>query len=223
MECDRACNTPMNRRTNTQYNPSRDTCWSQTKADSGKTLTGEPYFISTAEGHIQCSWQDPQRDVTGHDSIEALVDQLNASDKWIARHSADSEGRLVHLFFAYTKTIQVFKSPPDILMADCTYRTNRFKMPLLHFIGCNSIGGHFMAAFCFMPSETQSDYYWALQHIRQLLYDPINCTPRVFLSDNEQALRSACGSVWPDVPQLLCLWHVNKTSKTTFRSTSNRP
>lgn len=30
------------------------------------------------------------------------------------------------------------------------------------------------------------------------------------MSDNEEALRAACTEVWPAVPQLLCLWHINK-------------
>ncbi len=95
-------------------------------------------------------------------------------------------------------------------MADCTYRTNRFKMPLLHFVGSNSIGGDFTIAFCFMPRQLQVDYVWALDRMLQLLYEPINCCTKVFLSDYEDALRSACTQIWPDVPRLLCLWHINK-------------
>ncbi len=102
----------------------------------------------------------------------------------------------------------------DVLMADCTYRTNRFKMPLLHFVGSNSIGSHYTIAFCLMPSETHPDYLWALRCIQRLLYESLDNaqarTPKVFLSDNEEALRSACAEVWPAVPQLLCLWHSNK-------------
>lgn len=146
----------------------------------------------------------------GMTPIEALVTQLGDPNLWISDHRTDSSGRLTHLFFAYIKTVKIFQSHPDVLMADCTYRTNRFKMPLLHFVGCNSIGGHFTAAFCFLPSETHQDYVWALDRVRQLLYEPVHCSPVIFLSDNESAVRSACAEIWPDVPQLLCLWHVNK-------------
>ena len=34
--------------------------------------------------------------------------------------------------------------------------------------------------------------------------------PRVFLSDHEDALKSAVSQLLPDVPQLLCVWHINK-------------
>lgn len=151
-----------------------------------------------------------KRMLMGKTPVEALILALEDTDKWVFDFQTDSQNRLTHLFFTYRKIIKIFQSHPDILMADCTYRTNRFKMPLLHFIGCSSIGTHYTAAFCFLPSERQNDYLWALERVRELLYQPINYTPKVFLSDNEEALRSACSQIWPDIPRLLCLWHVNK-------------
>ena len=32
----------------------------------------------------------------------------------------------------------------------------------------------------------------------------------VILTDDEDALKRALSTIYPDVPQLLCLWHVNK-------------
>jgi hypothetical protein len=88
----------------------------------------------------------------------ALLEELKDPNKWIFDYQTDPDGRLDYLFFAYTKTVHIFQSHPDVLMADCTYKTNRFKMPLLHFIGCSSIRRHFTAAFCFLPGETEPDY-----------------------------------------------------------------
>ena len=33
---------------------------------------------------------------------------------------------------------------------------------------------------------------------------------QVFLSDDETALKTSLEVIWPGVPQLLCVWHVNK-------------
>lgn len=146
----------------------------------------------------------------GKTPIEALIAELKDTDKWVFDYQTSSSGRLDYLFFAHVKTIRIFQSHPDILMADCTYKTNRFKMPLLHFIGCSSIGVHFTAAFCFMPGETEPDYQWALERVALLLYEPTGRSPKVFLSDNEAACRNACATIWPGIPKLLCLWHINK-------------
>jgi hypothetical protein len=41
----------------------------------------------------------------------------------------------------------------DVLMADCTYKTNRYNMPLLHFLGVTPINTSFSAGFVFLPGE----------------------------------------------------------------------
>jgi hypothetical protein len=36
----------------------------------------------------------------------------------------------------------------------------------------------------------------------------------VFISDQEEALKIAARSLLPEVPQLLCIWHINKNVQT---------
>lgn len=38
--------------------------------------------------------------------------------------------------------------------------------------------------------------------------------PQVFISDQEEALKAAARVLLPDVPQLLCVWHINKNVQT---------
>jgi hypothetical protein len=90
-----------------------------------------------------------QLQLGGRTPIEALIEQLKDPDQWVFDYQIGINGELTYLFLAYLKPAHIFESHPDILMADCTYRTNRFKMPLLHFIGRNSIGSHYTIAFCF--------------------------------------------------------------------------
>lgn len=45
---------------------------------------------------------------------------------------------------------------------DCTYRTNKYRLPLLHILGCTNLQTFFSAGFCFLSSETQADYHWAI-------------------------------------------------------------
>ena len=41
---------------------------------------------------------------------------------------------------------------------DCTYKTNRFNMPLLSIIGITSLGTNFWVAFCFLRNEKEGDF-----------------------------------------------------------------
>jgi hypothetical protein len=155
----------------------------------------------------------------GLTSIEALINTFEEDDDWIFEVNIHPETRRVtHLFFALSETINLMKSFPDIALMDATYKTNRFKMPLLHFAGMTSINTSFSAAFCFLPSESAEDYLWVLQAFK---FAVGNLSLRVILTDGEDALKNACRDVFPGVPQRLCLWHVNQNmlskAKTTWK------
>jgi hypothetical protein len=100
---------------------------------------------------------------------------------------------------------------PDVLMMDCTYRTNKYKLPLLHILGCTNLQTFFSAGFCFLRNETQLDYHWA---VSTFLFKTRLPQPRVFISDHEDALKSAVSELLPRAPQLLCVWHINKNVQT---------
>jgi hypothetical protein len=138
--------------------------------------------------------------------IEALLDDLNSAE-WVYNVKTDPENHVQCLFFAHRKQVELVLANPDVLLMDCTYRTNKFKLPLLHILGCTPVRTFFSAGFCFMRTETYEDYYWALASF----LDRIGAQhPRVFISDHEKALKNAASELLHGVPQLLCVWHINK-------------
>lgn len=164
------------------------------------------------EKRLWTKWQ-----LNGETPTEALLLQLQTSSEWIFSYKLDHENRLTHLLFAYQKAITVFQSHPDILMADCTYRTNRFNMPLLHLLGVTATNDHFSAAWVVMSDELESSYHWALEQFHAYVCAPIDRTPNIFGSDNETALKNAAHAVWPQTPQYLCYWHVQKNVLTALQ------
>jgi hypothetical protein len=142
--------------------------------------------------------------------IETLLDDLS-SPEWIFDVKRDSDNRVQYLFFAHEKQVEMQCANPDVLMMDCTYRTNKYRLPLLHILGCTNLQTFFSAGFCFLRNETDWDYQWA---VSKFLFKTRTPQPRVFLSDHEKALKSAVSQLLPDVPQLLCIWHVNKNVQT---------
>ena len=90
----------------------------------------------------------------GQGSIQALVDQLQQQGFW-CRVQLDSENRLTAIFFAHPDSITYLASNPDILVLDCTYKTNRYNMPLLDMVGVDTYQRSFYIAFTFLASETE--------------------------------------------------------------------
>jgi hypothetical protein len=153
--------------------------------------------------------------LNGRSSIETLLDDLSTPE-WVFAVRKDADNRVQSLFFAHKKQIELLLANPDVLLMDCTYRTNKYRLPLLHILGCTNLQTFFSAGFCFLRNETQVDYHWALSNFLLKTGAP---QPRVFISDQEEALKSAAYILFPLVPQLLCVWHINKNVQTKAQQT----
>ncbi len=87
---------------------------------------------------------------------------------------------------------------------DATYRTNRYKLPLLIITGVNALGGLFYIAFCFIAAEYFEDYLWALQQYRDICVRLDIPDPLLNITDCELALIKAYYEVFPNSEHILC-------------------
>ncbi len=93
---------------------------------------------------------------------------------------------------------------------DATYKTNRYKMPLLIITGVNALGGSFYVAFCFLAAEEDEDYLWALQQYRSICIGLDIRDPIINITDRERSLINAHHVVFPNSTHMLCVWHINR-------------
>ncbi len=135
-----------------------------------------------------------------------------AEERYFYKYQFDENMHVSHLFFAHSVSIQLLRKHFEVLLLDCTYKTNRYRMPLLHAVAVDNFGGSFSVAFCFLRAETERDYIWAISALKSL-YDRENIRPKVIITDKELALRNACRQYWRIVPQLLCKWHLIQNLK----------
>jgi hypothetical protein len=142
--------------------------------------------------------------------IEALVKRLTEDSDWALDYSTNGVGAVTRLFFAYKPAIQLAKAYPEILLADATYRTNRYNMPLLHFMGVTPLESSFSIAFCFLSAEDEVQYKAAIRAFKTCVWGSLPAPIEAILTDDERSLKKAFALHFPHVPQLLCVWHVNK-------------
>nr|CCA18753.1 Mutatorlike element transposase putative [Albugo laibachii Nc14] len=85
----------------------------------------------------------------------------------------------------------------DVVLLDCTYKKNKFKMPMLDSVG--------------ITQKEENNYVWALNAPKSVLERGQNAeNPRVLVSDNDSALPKAEKRVFQNASSLLCRWHINK-------------
>lgn len=68
-----------------------------------------------------------------------------------------------------------------------------------------------------IQSQTQEDYAWALEQLREIFRAHDIMVPNAFVTDRDLALLRALESTFPTIPTLLCYWHVNKNVLTKAR------
>ena len=99
----------------------------------------------------------------GRTPIQALFDDLQASE-FLHFHRCDENGTITSLFFAHKESVRLARQYHHVALMDCTYKTNKYRLPLLHIAGMTSFNSHFSVGFCFLKEEKQSDYTWALSN-----------------------------------------------------------
>ncbi|OBR04563.1 MULE transposase domain-containing protein [Colletotrichum higginsianum IMI 349063] len=151
-----------------------------------------------------------KRDIRGgQTSIHALANQLDKEGFWSQMQFAP-DGRVTAVLFAHPDSLALLQAYPDVMLLDCTYKTNKYGMPLLDIVGVDACQRSFCIAFAFLSSKTEDNYTWALERVRSL-YDQCNASmPAVILTDRCLACIDAVATVFPSSASLLCLWHANK-------------
>jgi hypothetical protein len=93
--------------------------------------------------------------------MQALLEQFSLDD-YVSRDQCDELGHITHLFFAGDKSIALAKLNPEVLLLDCTYKTNDLGLLLLVVVGITGKYTSFYTAFFFFKSEKEEDFVWAL-------------------------------------------------------------
>ena len=96
------------------------------------------------------------------------------------------------------------------MVMDTTYRTNKHGLYLFQIIATTALNTAFIVGQVFLSSEDTEAYLFALEWLRQIYHFCGLVAPGTVTIDKCDALISALGIVFPQVPRLICVWHINK-------------
>ena len=100
----------------------------------------------------------------GKTPVQALLQELEhyiditEDSKYYYRVMKDAQNHLHTLFFAHPNLIELLCLNYGVWLLNCTYKTNKFHMPLLHISGITCLGTSFEIAYCFLPNEQEPSY-----------------------------------------------------------------
>ncbi|KAL8487372.1 hypothetical protein ACS0TY_023886 [Phlomoides rotata] len=144
----------------------------------------------------------------GRTQLQYLMSKLVDNQYFQYTRSCQKTNTLKELFFAHPVSIQLLRAFPKVLFIDCTYKTNRYRLPYFEIVGVTSTGMTFTVGSVYLEAEKEDNYAWALGVLRDLLGDA--CLPTVFITDLENALMNALASKFPESRHFLCTWNINR-------------
>ncbi|KAH1212598.1 hypothetical protein GmHk_14G040753 [Glycine max] len=102
------------------------------------------------------------------------------------------------------------------LLEHSTYKTNRYRLPLLDFVGVTPTAMTFSAGFAYLEAERVNNIVWALERFRGLflIHDRL---PLVIVTDRDLALMNAVKTVFPESTNLLWLNQLIGLSKEYYK------
>ncbi|XP_026422443.1 uncharacterized protein LOC113318492 [Papaver somniferum] len=105
---------------------------------------------------------------------EWLLETLN----YAMQTKVGPDEKVTHnIFLAHPRMVDLAQCFYQVLLIDCTYKTNKYNMPMLNVVSHTSDKNSFTVAWCFMEKEEIEDYIWALEQVR-LIYRGINGNPK---------------------------------------------
>lgn len=130
----------------------------------------------------------------------------------------DEHKELQILFLQTPHMQQAFKSFPEVVLLDATYRTNKLHMPLFVLVVQDGSGLSHVVAYAFVSSEQQHVVTRLLQTFVE--ENPAAIDTKVVIVDKDFTEVNAVKAAFPGSPVVqLCEFHVKRAFQTDWQVT----
>jgi hypothetical protein len=124
-------------------------------------------------------------------------------------YQKNNHNQINHFFFFKESSHDILQSNFEILVLDCIYKTNKYKMLLLIIFEQIALHRNFYVTFCFMIRKKFDNYFWVLNQLK-LLYKQLKLLNLiVFVTNMKKTLMNARYLIFSQFNHLFCIWHIN--------------
>ncbi|XP_027171587.1 protein FAR1-RELATED SEQUENCE 5-like [Coffea eugenioides] len=143
-----------------------------------------------------------------------LAAKKDADDMFFYKYHVDNEGRLARLFWADSKSRADFSVFGDVLVFDTTYKTNKYRKPLVVLAGVNNHLNSTIFGCALLLDERIETYEWVLSTFVEAMKGR---KPVAVMTDGDSAMRRAIKNLLPDACHRLCSWHLHRNARSNIR------
>ena len=107
-------------------------------------------------------------------------------------HKDPTTKRLNYIFWLHPASLALLQNHYDVLIINCTYKTNCYNLPLCHITDRRSTGKTFNNSYCFINSKREVVYNMVISHLTGIFTNYLpGKQPSVLVTDKETALKNA--------------------------------
>ncbi|KAH1264608.1 Protein FAR1-RELATED SEQUENCE 5 [Glycine max] len=155
--------------------------------------------------------------IKGDDTEMQHLMRLLERDQYIHWHRLKDEDVVRDLFWCHPDAVKLCNACHLVFLIDSTYKTNRYRLPLLDIVGVTPTEMTFSAGFAYLEGERVNNLVWALKRF-QGLFLRNDRLPVVIVTDRDLALMNVVKVVFPECKNLLCRFHIDKNVKAKCKS-----
>ena len=143
-------------------------------------------------------------------AVEAMFNEMKKLGFHFRYSVNEDDNSLERLFLIHPKSLELLRRYPDVLLIDCTYKTNKYNLPLVNLAVVSGMNTTVQAGLAFIRSEAEDSCLWVLENWKSVIDEEKIESPRIFLTDRSIALMRAVETTFPEADFLICRWHQNK-------------
>ena len=113
---------------------------------------------------------------------------------FIRKNMMSITNRLLCLLIVPQSGLELYSQFPQVFLGDCTFKTNRFNLPLFNICGATHTRKTFQLAAAFINKEDCETNAWVLDQLTQILERHNIRPPNVTIVDRELTLIKALRS-----------------------------
>ncbi|KAI9195127.1 hypothetical protein LWI28_011980 [Acer negundo] len=137
--------------------------------------------------------------------LDHFMQMQDENSKFFYAVDLNEVHRLRNVFWVDSKGMEDYTNFSDVVSFDTTYFTNKYKIPLVLFIGVNHHIQPTLLGCALIADETVYTFVWLFQTWFIAMGER---APRVILTDQNDAVKAAAAAVFPDTHHCFSLWHV---------------
>ncbi|XP_037483621.1 protein FAR1-RELATED SEQUENCE 5-like [Triticum dicoccoides] len=139
--------------------------------------------------------------------IRHMMARQERDPDYFFKYLVDKDGHLKGLFWSDTQSRLDYEAFGDVVVFDSTYRTNKYNLPFVPFVGLNHHRNTVIFGCEIISHETNEAYEWMLRTFSEAMSQKHSIS---VITDGDLAMQRAVRVVWPDSYHRLCVWHIQQ-------------